>query len=82
MKHGYEDEKIDLSGAQKHVKLKQNVFQECTPFPLKNIALKLGGQEKQTSYLGKLGDTHNSNAQRIKSERVKAKPGDTDTFYS
>lgn len=38
-------------------------------FLSKKIAPKLGGQEKQTSYLGKLDNIHNSNAQYIKSER-------------
>lgn len=38
---------MDLSGAQKHVKLRQNVFfKSASPFPLKKIAPKLGGQKK------------------------------------
>lgn len=44
----------------RHVKLKQNVFQEATPFGFQKIAPKLEGPEIQTLHVAKPGNMHNS----------------------
>lgn len=44
----------------RHVKLKQNVFQEATPFAFQKIAPKQKGHEIQTLHLGKPGNVLNS----------------------
>lgn len=83
MKHSYEDEKIDCSGAQKHVKLRQNVFfKSASPFPLKKNCPQIR-RTRKTNFLFRETRQHTQFQCTIyKIRKVSAKPGATETFSS